>query len=108
MTAQADTTHAAVLSSIDGNVQLEPTAQNLPNIPAGGIRINITKPLISLQLREKEVAPKPSEPIISDLCPPGEEVNTTYKLKPGLENVSFAVQPPAQKGSELSGLCSVM
>lgn len=108
MTAQADTCSAAILSSIDGNVQLEPTAQVLPNIPAGGIRINITKPLVNQQPREKEPLPKAIEPTVNELCPPGEEANITYKLKPGLEGVSFAVQPPAQRGSELSGLCSVM
>lgn len=107
MTAQADTTHAAVLSSIDGNVQLEPTVQSAPTLPVGGIRINITKP-ISQQPKEKDVATKVVEETIDEPSAAGEELEISYKLKPSLEGITFSVQPPSQRGSELSGLCSIM
>lgn len=40
--------------------------------------------------------------------PPGEEPEMEYTLKPSLEGVQFSRQPPVSKGSELSGLCSIM
>ncbi|GBP76227.1 hypothetical protein EVAR_61897_1 [Eumeta japonica] len=107
MRAGADTTHATVLSSIDGNLQLEATVQLPPALPIGGIRINITKP-ISFLVKD------PEEKILEDISPdnepppPGEEPELDYTLKPTLEGVTFSKQPPVQRGSELSGLCSIM
>ncbi|CAH2055960.1 unnamed protein product, partial [Iphiclides podalirius] len=100
-----ETTHTTVTSSIDGNVQLDaapPTAV----LPVGGIRINITKAI--------PTAVNNLEPMLEDVSaddeplPPGEEPELEYKLKPNLEGVQFSRQPPVQKGSDLSGLCSIM
>ncbi|CAH0719314.1 unnamed protein product, partial [Brenthis ino] len=103
-----DTTHNTVTSSIDGNVQLEDATQT-PVIPFGGIRINISKTISTTTNQEKE-DDKMLEDVSADeeLLPPGEEPELEYKLKPSLEGIEFTKQPPVQKGSELSGLCSIM
>lgn len=92
-------------SSIDGNVQLEsaPTPAPAPSI---GIRINITKTIPTFIQPEE----RPLEDMSADdePPPPGEEPELEFKLKPSLEGVQFSRQPPVQKGSELSGLCSIM
>lgn len=104
-----DTTHNTVTSSIDGNVQLD-DATPAPVLPLGGIRINISKSIPSFVNQED----KASEKVLDDVSvddeplPPGEEPELEYKLKPSLEGVHLSRQPPVQKGSELSGLCSIM
>ncbi|XP_023941779.1 pre-mRNA cleavage complex 2 protein Pcf11 isoform X2 [Bicyclus anynana] len=100
-----DTTHTTVTSSIDGNVQLD-DATPASAFPLGGIRINISKSIPSFitpvddKLEDISIDEEP--------LPPGEEPELVYKLKPTLEGVQFSRQPPVQKGSELSGLCSIM
>ncbi|CAG4994297.1 unnamed protein product [Parnassius apollo] len=100
-----ETTHTTVTSSIDGNVQLD-AAPPSTVLPVGGIKINITKTMPSVNSNQ--------EPMFEDVSaddeplPPGEEPELEYKLKPHLEGVQFSRQPPVQKGSELSGLCSIM
>lgn len=103
-----DTTHNTVTSSIDGNVQLEDATQ-APVIPFGGIRINISKTIPTTTNQEKD-DDKMLEDVSADEepLPPGEEPELEYKLKPSLEGIEFTKQPPVQKGSELSGLCSIM
>ncbi|KAI8441176.1 hypothetical protein MSG28_009410 [Choristoneura fumiferana] len=106
--AAPDTSRPTVLSSIDGNVQLEAPAQAsvLP-----GIRINISKVLAPV---EPTPAPIPHLDSLEDVSadeeppPPGEEIELEYKRKPTLEGVVFSRQLPKQKGTELSGLCSIM
>ncbi|XP_069362227.1 pre-mRNA cleavage complex 2 protein Pcf11 [Maniola hyperantus] len=102
------TTHTTVTSSIDGNVQLDDAAP-APAFPLGGIRINISKSIPSFITPTQD-----SDKMLDDISideeplPPGEEPELEYKLKPALEGVQFSRQPPVQKGSELSGLCSIM
>ncbi|XP_026331339.1 uncharacterized protein LOC113238716 isoform X3 [Hyposmocoma kahamanoa] len=102
-----DTTHITVLSSIDGNVQLDaaPTATSLP---IGGIRINISKSIPSFIQNNHD--DKMLEDISADdePLPPGEEPELDYKLKPTLEGVQLSRQPPLNRGTECSGLCSIM
>ncbi|XP_064074562.1 pre-mRNA cleavage complex 2 protein Pcf11 isoform X1 [Vanessa tameamea] len=98
--------HNTVMSSIDGNMQLE-DATSAPVFPLGGIRINISKSIPSFVNNQEE---KILEDVSVDdePLPPGEEPELEYKLKPSLEGVHLSRQPPVQKGSELSGLCSIM
>ncbi|XP_068623228.1 pre-mRNA cleavage complex 2 protein Pcf11 isoform X2 [Battus philenor] len=98
-----ETTHTTVTSSIDGNVQLETPTTSV--LPIGGIRINITKtmPTYTNQEPALEDISADDEPL-----PPGEEPELEFKLKPELEGIQFSRQPPVNKGSELSGLCSIM
>lgn len=96
------------MSSIDGNVQLDDATQ-AHAIPFGGIRINITKTIPTATVQEKD-EDKMLEDVSADEepLPPGEDLELEYKLKPSLEGIEFIKQPPVQKGSELSGLCSIM
>ncbi|CAH2263858.1 jg21590 [Pararge aegeria aegeria] len=101
-----DTTHNTVTSSIDGNMQLDDAAP-ASAFPLGGIRINISKSIPSFINNHDD---KMLEDISVDEepLPPGEEPELVYNLKPSLEGVQFSRHPPVQKGSELSGLCSIM
>lgn len=103
----ADTTHTTVLSSIDGNIQFESTRAPAPTLPIGGIRINISKSIPSFITNNDD---KLFDDISADdePLPPGEEPELEYKLKPALEGVQLSRQPPLNKGTELSGLCSIM
>ncbi|CAH0397606.1 unnamed protein product [Chilo suppressalis] len=93
-----DTTVTTVQSSLDGNTQLEvPTVRVQPT----AIRINISKTVPTLP--EPTMEDETDEP-----PPPGEEPELEYTLKPSLEGIRLSRQPPIQKGSELSGLCSIM
>ncbi|KAL0879180.1 hypothetical protein ABMA27_002970 [Loxostege sticticalis] len=101
-----DTTHTTVLSSIDGNLQLEHAPAAAP-LPAGGIRINISKTIPTFLSNNDD---KMLEDISADdePLPPGEEPELEFKLKPSMEGIHFSRQPPVVKGNELSGLCSIM
>ncbi|XP_053616677.1 pre-mRNA cleavage complex 2 protein Pcf11 isoform X2 [Plodia interpunctella] len=106
-TTVADTTHARVTSTIDGNVQLDAASPAAAAAPLGGIRINISKlpAFVNNNTNDQmlEDISADDEPL-----PPGEEPELEYKLKPNLEGIHFSRQPPVQRGSELSGLCSIM
>lgn len=106
--ARVDNTHATVESSIDGNLQLDAANAPATTIPIGGIRINISKSLPAFVTNNVE--DKLLEDISADdePLPPGEEPELEYTLKPGLEGVQFSRQPPVNRGTELSGLCSIM
>lgn len=113
----ADTTHAAVLSSIDGNVQLEPSVNTSQQVVRpGGIKINISKPFASTQAKEIDSHIDTNSPLIGTCItpivsaqppPPGEEP-LPISIKPAMQNVNFQQLPTVVKGSELSGLCSIM
>lgn len=95
--------------NIDGNLSLtEPYA---PPITSNKIRVNITKPLISVvplipdNSKENDglnndsvVTQKSTEP----------EPELTYELKPSLRHVEFKKLAPAAIGTEASGLCTIM
>ncbi|XP_076394034.1 pcf11 cleavage and polyadenylation factor subunit isoform X4 [Megachile rotundata] len=103
--ATVDTTHAAVKSSIDGNVELDSTPAAIPAAPSR-IKINITKPLCvnkepeESKEKEKHVVETPTEEIIEPLVP--------ASIKPALQGRKLSVLPPVERGKELSGLCSIM
>ncbi|XP_017892802.1 uncharacterized protein LOC108632624 isoform X2 [Ceratina calcarata] len=104
--AAVDTTHAAVKSSIDGNVELDSTPAAIPAAPSR-IKINITKPLCvnkepeESKEKEKAVVEAPTEEeVVEPLVP--------ASIKPALQGRKLSVLPPVEKGQELSGLCSIM
>lgn len=103
--ATVDTTHAAVKSSIDGNVELDSTPAAIPAAPSR-IKINITKPLCvnkepeESKEKEKAVVETPTEEVVEPLVP--------ASIKPSLQGRKLSVLPPVEKGQELSGLCSIM
>lgn len=113
----ADNSQISVQSSIDGNVQLDSTVNIGTNVHSGKIKINISKPLISSSQsssQSKEMSDLSNSQSISESLdcseppPPGEEPPLQIKLKPALQGVNLKVMPPVSKGSELSGLCSIM
>ncbi|XP_076175712.1 pcf11 cleavage and polyadenylation factor subunit isoform X1 [Ptiloglossa arizonensis] len=101
--ATADTTYAAVKSSIDGNVELDSTPAAIPAAPSR-IKINITKPLCinkePEESKEKPVAEIPAEEVAEPLVP--------ASIKPALQGRKLSNLPPVERGQELSGLCSIM
>ncbi|OAD61193.1 Pre-mRNA cleavage complex 2 protein Pcf11 [Eufriesea mexicana] len=103
--ATADTTYAAVKSSIDGNVELDSTPAAIPAAPSR-IKINITKPLCinkepeEAKEKEKPIVETPAEEIIEPLVP--------ASIKPALQGRKLSNLPPVERGQELSGLCSIM
>ncbi|KAF5294521.1 hypothetical protein FQA39_LY13375 [Lamprigera yunnana] len=107
----ADTTHIEVVSSIDGNVEFDSGPPATTTGISGKIKINITKPIPA-------VVPKESKDIIeeelkndfidpSQPLPPGEEP-VQLNVKPDLKGLELKRQPMVKKGSELTGLCSIM
>ncbi|XP_053999708.1 uncharacterized protein LOC128887631 isoform X2 [Hylaeus anthracinus] len=101
--ATADTTYAAVKSSIDGNVELDSTPAAIPAAPSR-IKINITKPLSinkePEEAKEKPVTEAPVEEAVEPLVP--------ASIKPALQGRKLSNLPPVERGQELSGLCSIM
>ncbi|KAK5644187.1 hypothetical protein RI129_008032 [Pyrocoelia pectoralis] len=107
----ADTTHTEVVSTIDGNVEFDSGVNPSTGI-SGKIKINITKPIPAIVTKEtKETVEEevksadcidPSQPL-----PPGEEP-IQLNVKPALQGLDLKRQPAVKKGSELTGLCSIM
>ncbi|CAG9789369.1 unnamed protein product [Diatraea saccharalis] len=95
-----DTTQASVQSSLDGNTQLEVATVRAPPT---AIRINISKTVPTLPERRQEVEKDEPPPPVEEPEPEPE-----YTMKPQLVGLHLSRQPPVQRGSELSGLCSIM
>ncbi|KAJ8927145.1 hypothetical protein NQ314_020418 [Rhamnusium bicolor] len=108
-------THPELVTSIDGNIEIVCSAAS--TIPTGGvtgnkIKINISKPLPVITAKEKDTSSDsdfPTDTYIdpSEPFPPGEEPEP-IKLKPVLEGIKLKKLPPIKKGTELTGLCSIM
>lgn len=103
-----------LVASIDGNVDI--AASGAPTGAATGIsgnkiKINISKQLTVIN-KEKELiqgTDVPSETYIDPFepFPPGEEPEPAA-LKTTLKSVRLTKLPPVRKGTELTGLCSIM
>ncbi|XP_045478783.1 uncharacterized protein LOC123683864 isoform X2 [Harmonia axyridis] len=105
---------SAFVPSIDGNLEMDISAPTPVSNVCGKIKINIHKPLpvIPPRYNNKDISPEsdtlpesvidPSQPL-----PPGEEP-ILLKLKPALQGVELKKMPRVQKGSELSGMCTIM
>lgn len=105
--------HTEVVTFIDGNVEFDSSVPPTGGI-SGKIKINITKPLpviapkentnkeLSSELEKTAESIDPSQPL-----PPGEEP-IQLNLKPALQGVKLKKIPPVKKGTELTGLCSIM
>lgn len=106
--------HAEVMS-IDGNIELVSTTPS--SVPASGIsgnkiKINISKPLPVIPTKEKDNKSENEFPAATYIdpfepFPPGEEPEPVY-IKPALQGVKLKKLPPVKRGTELSGLCSIM
>lgn len=111
---EVDTTHTELVSSIDGNIEMETGTPAAANSIGGKIKINISKPLPVVPPKEtKEVCSDESEMSAetfidpSQPLPPGEEP-IQLNLKPALQGIELKKIPVVKKGSELTGLCSIM
>lgn len=106
-----------VVALIDGNVEFESSAVTPASSLSGKIKINISKPLPVIPPREnKDVSSSsntseieksidsidPSQPL-----PPGEE-HIQLNLKPALQGIKLKNNSLVKRGTELSGLCSIM
>ncbi|XP_051175876.1 uncharacterized protein LOC127291029 isoform X2 [Leptopilina boulardi] len=106
---EVDTTHAAVKSSIDGNVELDSAPSTIPTAPSK-IKINITKPLATNKEPEEQKEQKEQK---DSSVPEISEVENTSPLipasiKPYIKSRQLQVFPPVEKGEEMSGLCTIM
>lgn len=110
------TVHSELVPSIDGNIELVssvPSSVTTSGISANKIKINISKPLpVIPNNKDKDnfiETPFPSETYIdpSEPFPPGEEP-ASINLKPALKVVNLVKLPAVKRGSELTGLCSIM
>lgn len=113
-TAEVMAVHSELVPSIDGNIELVssvPSSVTTSGISANKIKINISKPLPVITTNKDNVSerPFPSETYIdpSEPFPPGEEPEPV-SLKPALRGVNLAKLPAVKRGSELTGLCSIM
>ncbi|XP_047121818.1 uncharacterized protein LOC124805343 [Schistocerca piceifrons] len=130
-----DTTLAAVACTIDGNVQFEDAPTQPPALSTGRIKINIGKmpaPAIVPAVAESDGdtsaeephSPLPTRPLSTDITAQAESVTVpvmtceTFQppppgvepvsLKPRLVGLKMTELPPVTRGTELSGLCSIM
>ena len=102
------TSHPELITSMDGNIELAsgtPAPMATPMSGGAKIKINISKPL-------PVIAPKdPSDfsgaPNSVSEIPPLEEPEI-LNYKPALQNVPLKKLAPVKKGTELTGLCSIM
>ena len=107
-----DTTSAVVSCSIDGNLELAQAPTALPSGPKR-IKINISKPIIVKKTEDTEDESDeavencgtdgPSS--LSEPMPPGEE---PIVPKPKLIGRKLTALPAKSRGTETSGLCSIM
>ncbi|KAF6198443.1 hypothetical protein GE061_008191 [Apolygus lucorum] len=108
----AQTSQPLVVSSIDGNVELEDAAPvTLPRRIKINIPSAVTKPHRE-ETREAtppRITPSIEPPVLdsSEPLPPGEELYP-LSVKPRLSEVDLKILQPVSKGSELSALCSIM
>lgn len=107
----SDTTSAIVSCLIDGNLELSQAPTALPSVP-NRIKINISKPILTKPTDETEdESDKASESehedqaSVSEHVPAGEEPVVS---KPKLVGRKLTVLPPKVRGTETSGLCSIM
>ena len=114
-----------VVSSIDGNVELATPQQAAPTAPAGGVKIKINlfnKPAATNSPLPVPNSP-PSDPILPDSSATDTAANTVapeeppvvpapddaaLANKPRLVGRKLTVLPLMTKGTETSGLCSIM
>lgn len=121
-----DTTHTSVTSLIDGNVEFEETPQQISSGGPPRIKINITKAIVKQPVnKEKDefedikspeaLNDEESNPQLTKLSilnqppPPGEEP-LPQNMKPRLYDIKHLRKeiPMTCKGTEMSGLCSIM
>lgn len=110
-----DITHGSQIASIDGNVEVGDS----PQVISGSTKIKIN--IVKTHVEEKVLSPKTeenkiennnekvnesSDDVIQPL-PPGEELIAAGK-KERLKDRKLTDYPPVIKGTELSGLCSIM
>ncbi|XP_073991585.1 uncharacterized protein [Rhodnius prolixus] len=97
--------HLTVVSSIDGNVELQDAAPVV--LPKNKIKINISSKHI------QQSKPVTNEPVLEpnhatiEPPPPGEELFPA-NLKPRLVGQKMVIREPVYKGTDTSGLCTIM
>lgn len=105
------TSHPLLITSMDGNVELSAPMVMVPTTISGGanrIKINISKPLPVITPKEVNSENSDSNAVVSPKeLPPIEDLEP-LSYKPALQNVPLKKLPPVKKGSELTGLCSIM
>ncbi|XP_018565201.1 uncharacterized protein LOC108906445 isoform X2 [Anoplophora glabripennis] len=107
--------HSEVITSIDGNMEIvssTPSAVPTSGMSGNKIKINISKPLPVIPAKEKDNKSESEFPTAtyidpSEPFPPGEEPEPV-SIKPALQGVKLKKLPAVKRGTELSGLCSIM
>lgn len=105
------TSHPHLITSMDGNVELTAPMVMVPTTISGGanrIKINISKPLPVITPKEVISETSDSNAVGSPKELAAIEDLEVLSYKPALQNVPLKKLPPVKKGSELTGLCSIM
>lgn len=94
-----------MITSLDGNVQLQDTTALATN----RIKINITKnvtnkPSTAADLLDK--ANEAAEAAATAAVEPEQEI--TFEYKSSMRTIAFKKLPPVRNGVDTSGLCSIM
>ncbi|KAJ1521390.1 hypothetical protein ONE63_003065 [Megalurothrips usitatus] len=105
-TPPAGTISSVVQCSIDGNLQLSQAPTAIPVVPKR-IKINISKPIVRPSEEPETESDKDTEDEGAGSEPATSEEGHIV-LKPKLDGRKLSVLPPKLRGSETSGLCSVM
>lgn len=108
-TASTHQTQASMITSLDGNVQL----QDAPTtIGTNKIKINITKNVTKNVINASETVDKaeaPSEKGAKAYVPEqNKEEEITFEYKATMKEANFKKLPAVKNGLETSGLCTIM
>jgi pre-mRNA cleavage complex 2 protein Pcf11 len=109
----AEASQPTFTSSIDGNTEPVLSVPTSTASIGSKIKINISKQLPVIAPKEPKDVPCDAVPCLdpvidpSQPLPPGEEP-VQLNVKPALRGVDLKKMPPVQKGSELTGMCSIM
>lgn len=94
-------TPQSMITSLDGNVQLQDTQ---PALATNRIKINITKN-VAKSSTVADLLDKANEETTAAQEP---EQEITFEYKPSMRANAFKKLPPVRNGVDTSGLCSIM
>lgn len=122
-----DITSVPNVATIDGNIELgdslqvvstgtkikfnitKSTPHNEEKVPSPKSPANEVEPVSDTEMDDlPNGPPKELTTINAQPLPPGEELVTAAEIKPRLKERNLTEYPPVTKGTETSGLCSIM
>lgn len=102
--AIVDQTYTSVVSSIDGNVEMIDAPQVTPSAPSR-IKITFNKPILTEHNVEKQIVKETPITATEEADP---DPLPLKPKKPKIAEREMTVYLPCVRGTEVSGLCSIM